>query len=593
MKKLLCACLSVILLLGLCLPASAVEDFDPPLWEEYGYSSMQEMLTDWGMTAEDYDLMVEEERIARNWHYDEATGDFDPPLWEYYGYSSKDEMLTDWEMTENEYYELVEEERLWKEQENWTDEQWDAYFAQQLQSEKNALGLVYDINVMLRNQPFAFTDAEPEIVNDRVMVPLRAVMENMGAQVEYDDAERTATITDGDKSLKFVLGSDKFTCTENGEESVIELDSVPYIKNGRVFVPVRYAAEALGCEALWDNEYRTAVLMDREDIVSEINENFTIANKVLAMDAGLDLTKNYKTSANMDVKVTAFDSINGDKTYTGGMDVTVLQNSKSAKMTLKFDVQAVMDVLKAIAEKNHSEEDEYFLEAMELLKVLNDDSMELILDLDGGMAYARSKLLPYFMMDEYGVEFDAENWISMDIGELLGELDLSELMAAGGTATVGDLIYEVYAGEWSAIYAYDSMITSQDLNGFDDSNFTKRGGNYYFTQELGDPLDAGSYNTTEGSLNAEIVMNGDKASRIRGDMNMSTDSSLFAMEMKLKFDVGNMDGTMSGSIHVKNTILAEFSMSVKSERTSAQVPSAPPAGDNVVSAESLMESAAE
>ena len=39
-------------------------------------------------------------------------------------------------------------------------------------------------------------DVAPEIINDRTMIPLRAVAEAFGAEVAWDDATKTVTITD-------------------------------------------------------------------------------------------------------------------------------------------------------------------------------------------------------------------------------------------------------------------------------------------------------------------------------------------------------------------------------------------------------------
>ena len=40
-------------------------------------------------------------------------------------------------------------------------------------------------------------DTPAQIINDRTMMPLRAVVEGLGLAVSYDDATRTITITRG------------------------------------------------------------------------------------------------------------------------------------------------------------------------------------------------------------------------------------------------------------------------------------------------------------------------------------------------------------------------------------------------------------
>lgn len=56
-------------------------------------------------------------------------------------------------------------------------------------------------------------DAAPEIINDRTMIPLRAVAEAFDAEVKWDDATKTITITDSVK----VTSVDEGTITKEGK----------------------------------------------------------------------------------------------------------------------------------------------------------------------------------------------------------------------------------------------------------------------------------------------------------------------------------------------------------------------------------------
>ncbi|RIX51577.1 copper amine oxidase [Paenibacillus nanensis] len=102
------------------------------------------------------------------------------------------------------------------------------------------------LKVVLGSELVSF-DAQPEMVNSRVMVPVRAVAEQLGYEVEYADGERLVTFT--------------------GEEgAVIELridaasPYAPYLKQGRAYVPVRFMAEALGLDVQWNQANRTVIL---------------------------------------------------------------------------------------------------------------------------------------------------------------------------------------------------------------------------------------------------------------------------------------------------------------------------------------------
>lgn len=90
-------------------------------------------------------------------------------------------------------------------------------------------------------------DVKAYIENDRTMVPLRFISEAFGAYVTYDDGEIHIQSTGCDIIMN--IGENEFTV--NG--SVVSMDTAPVIKDDVTFVPLRYAAEALGKEVAWDD----------------------------------------------------------------------------------------------------------------------------------------------------------------------------------------------------------------------------------------------------------------------------------------------------------------------------------------------------
>ncbi|RUS44940.1 copper amine oxidase N-terminal domain-containing protein [Cohnella sp. AR92] len=102
-----------------------------------------------------------------------------------------------------------------------------------------------DIQVILNGKRIAFVDAKPVTDNGRVLVPLRVVSENLGAKVDYSN--NVVTITQGSSVVKLTIGSKE--ATANGKS--VTLDSVPNVKNSRVFVPLRFVSEQLGQTVEW------------------------------------------------------------------------------------------------------------------------------------------------------------------------------------------------------------------------------------------------------------------------------------------------------------------------------------------------------
>ncbi|MBE6021113.1 MAG: copper amine oxidase N-terminal domain-containing protein [Clostridiales bacterium] len=135
------------------------------------------------------------------------------------------------------------------------------------------------VNVTVLGEPVIWTDAEPFIdENDRTLVPLRAVGEALGLNVDWDEEARTAIFSSetidefGDKQLMmltFPIGSQEaeayyHTTFSDGSFSsyseVIPMDTAAVIVNDRTYAPIRYLAEFFGYEARWYEDSRTVAI---------------------------------------------------------------------------------------------------------------------------------------------------------------------------------------------------------------------------------------------------------------------------------------------------------------------------------------------
>jgi N-acetylmuramoyl-L-alanine amidase len=99
-------------------------------------------------------------------------------------------------------------------------------------------------------------DVPPIIQNDRTLVPIRVVSENLGATVGWDPVERIAYIRKGDLSL--ALKIDSRTIIKNDES--FQIDAAPTIYNDRTLVPLRFVSEYIGLQVAWNGETRTVFL---------------------------------------------------------------------------------------------------------------------------------------------------------------------------------------------------------------------------------------------------------------------------------------------------------------------------------------------
>ncbi len=123
------------------------------------------------------------------------------------------------------------------------------------------------------------TDVAPMLVNDRTMLPVRAIFESIGATVSYDDETQTVTAEKGGTVVKLKIGSDVMTV--NSVEK--KLDVAAFVKNGRTFVPVRACAEAFDLQVDWFDtthtvKIRTEVLVKERESTNEGHKEYIYDN---------------------------------------------------------------------------------------------------------------------------------------------------------------------------------------------------------------------------------------------------------------------------------------------------------------------------
>ncbi|WP_339259168.1 CotH kinase family protein [Paenibacillus sp. FSL R5-0713] len=104
------------------------------------------------------------------------------------------------------------------------------------------------ITVTLDGKSITFPDQDPLQQSGRVMVPVYAILEALGAEVTWDKTAKTVTTVLNDQTLVLKIGSS--TAMVNGE--TIEIDAPAIIQNSRTLVPVRFISEGLGLAVDWD-----------------------------------------------------------------------------------------------------------------------------------------------------------------------------------------------------------------------------------------------------------------------------------------------------------------------------------------------------
>ena len=115
-------------------------------------------------------------------------------------------------------------------------------------------------NVQVEIDGLALTLDVPPILKDgRVMVPMRAIFEALGAEISWDGENLRVSGSKGYTSVALTIG--ETTAQLNG--NAVELDVPAEIADGRTLVPTRFVAESLGSRVHWDPARRLVQIITR------------------------------------------------------------------------------------------------------------------------------------------------------------------------------------------------------------------------------------------------------------------------------------------------------------------------------------------
>ena len=106
------------------------------------------------------------------------------------------------------------------------------------------------------------------------MVPMRKIFEVLGANVEWDGANKIVKGTKGDTVIELQIDNNIATKTVKGKENKILLDTPPTLVNDRTMVPLRFIAESLDKQVGWDGSNKTAIIIDYNYFAEALKTKF-------------------------------------------------------------------------------------------------------------------------------------------------------------------------------------------------------------------------------------------------------------------------------------------------------------------------------
>ena len=106
------------------------------------------------------------------------------------------------------------------------------------------------------------TDVSAYTENGRTMVPFRALLQWMGAQVNWDG--KTHRIDALRNGLTVTLWVGRTEARVNGHART--LDVAPVVHLGRTFIPLRFVAQSLGARVEWDPQTWHVTIYDKDHV---------------------------------------------------------------------------------------------------------------------------------------------------------------------------------------------------------------------------------------------------------------------------------------------------------------------------------------
>lgn len=552
------AALAALLLAG-SAPSALALDATPPMYQQFGYDSAEEYMeqeSSYGVF--DYDTLSDHYRQ----HLDAIHKDPQIAV-DYWGYDDLEGLSFGWDGDLEECYRDTA----------------------RAMTEGDEYKLRCQLSVQLNGAYVHFADAQPEKVNGRVMVPFRAIAEALGAEVDYNAGAITAK--KNGQTLAFSLGGKQLTITDDSTGKVIKttaVDSAPYKKKGRTYVPVRFFAEAFGLTVQWDQDMQTAVLYDRAALVNDIDSKFTVLNKWIKAQPSTENAKTLRTVATIGAAYTAFDTIDGNKDYKVDVKAEILANGQAVEATVTVDLRVLASYF---LDDPQADDVLTAAQAALLRSALSNVKLELLCSADSGDLYLKcpavAKILAMDETDDADLKALSNgawlhiNWADSTFGTLFSEN--LKILKNNTFTSVGE----------SIVTSNESAVTAYELGWEDFYRIIKNDVN-----RLNDLLGDEKFTASGSRCTAKLDKQNDYGKTMTGSYTLNTADGSFSGTLESRSDSRNTTKTVltfSGSVqncklsvtyHTKNTGILSLDITLTTTESSVEPKNAPPAGDKIV-----------
>ncbi|NQX48603.1 hypothetical protein HQN87_25045 [Paenibacillus tritici] len=138
-----------------------------------------------------------------------------------------------------------------------------------------------------------------QINNGRVLVPLRAVSENLGASLEWFQTDKVVKIKNGDSTLwlaanfkrVIIEAAPSSETPDTPSREYVDLDTATQVIQGTTYVPLRFVSQSLGATVVWNQLSKQAkvTLGNKGLVVNMKTPSIQIPEKSKITDSRLKL----------------------------------------------------------------------------------------------------------------------------------------------------------------------------------------------------------------------------------------------------------------------------------------------------------------
>ena len=108
-------------------------------------------------------------------------------------------------------------------------------------------------------------DVQPQVIENRTLIPIRAVGQAMDLDVNFDAETNSVTVKnkDGSKKIQLKINSNEV----NINDKIENIDIPAKIIDGRTLIPIRFISEKMGLSVVWDAKKRVIFINSGDSFI--------------------------------------------------------------------------------------------------------------------------------------------------------------------------------------------------------------------------------------------------------------------------------------------------------------------------------------